>query len=202
MAFSEGSAALHFYAQQLDRLRKIPLPRDLLWTVPTAWGKLELRTTNFRGRQYYEPFHDYNYYGDADCNNVVFFFKVGDEFSNHRWSITIHDYDDPKLPVQWSLNTPSEYRGGFPSDLERKMRELIEGMFRYAKDMCGYKPEVSDEEMAAFFDGIRDKVQQARVERDTRYQAEMKENERRVHEGDCGCDYCKRILHVFSNRVE
>lgn len=165
MAFSEGSAALHFYAQQLDRLKKVSLPRDLLWTVPTPWGDLKLQTTSFRGRQYHEPFHDYNYYGDADCNNVVFLFKVGDEFSNHRWSITIHDYDDPNKPVEWSLNTPSEYRGGFPSDLERKMRELIEGMFRYAKDMCGYKPEVSDEEMTAFFDSISAKVAEARRNR-------------------------------------
>lgn len=168
MAFSESSAALNFYAEQLERLKKVPLPRDLAWSVPTAWGELQLRTTSFRDRKYYEPFHDYNYYGDADCNNVVFFFKVGTEFSNHRWTITIHDYDDPNKPVEWSLNTPSEYRGGFPSDLERKMRELIEGMFRYAKDMCGYKPEVSDEEVTAYFDSIHDKVKQARAERSRR----------------------------------
>lgn len=165
MAFSESSATMHFYAQQLERLRKCEFPRQLSWTKPTSMGELSVRVVSFQGQKFWDELHQYNYYGDKQGTNVVFFFQLGTQYGNYRWSVTVHDRDEFKLPVEWSLDTPPEFRDGFPDDVERAMRELIEGLFTYAKECCDYKPEVSDEEVKAFFDGIAAKVAAARKNR-------------------------------------
>lgn len=162
MAFSESSATMHFYAMQLERLRKCVFPRQLSWTKPTSWGELSVRVVSFQGSKFWDELHQYNYYGDRQGTNVVFFFQVGTEHQNYRWSVTVHDRDEFNLPVEWSLDTPSEFRYGFPDDVERAMRELIEGLFTYAKETGDYKPVITDEEVKAFFDGIAAKVASCR----------------------------------------
>lgn len=189
MAYSEASASLNFYAEQLVRIRKCDFPEHIVWTLPSSWGQMGLSVFKFVGRQGRNS-QEYNFYGDPDCTNVAFFFTMGNQSDRDKWYIIIHDYDDPKRPLEWSLNCPSSYRGGFPSDVERIMRQLIEGLFDYAKEFLDYKPEVSDEEMNAFFDGIAEKVRESRNPKPV------------VHQKECDCEYCSRIMRVFSHRVE
>lgn len=165
MAFSESSATMHFYAQQLERLRKCKIPSEMAWAIPTSYGELSLGVITFQGAKHFDELRQYNFYGDKEGTNMAFFFRVGTQYQNYRWSVIVHDRDEQGLPVDWSLDTPSEFRGGFPKDVEAAMRQLIEGVFDYAKEHCGYEPSVTDEEAKAFFDGIAAKVADARKNR-------------------------------------
>ena len=165
MAFSESSAMMHFYAEQLARLRKCEFPRQVSWTKPTQLGELSLRVVSFQGAKYWDELYQYNYYGDKDGTNVVFFFQLGDQNSRRRWSATVHDRDELKLPLEWSLDTPPEFRHGFPEDVEKALRGLVDGLFEYAKAYCDYKLDISEEELKGFLDLINTKVAECRKDR-------------------------------------
>lgn len=161
MAFSESSATLHFYATQLERLRSCKIPREMVWTKPTPFGTLNLQVITFEGPKYFDQECQYNFYGDRDIPNIAFFFRIGDGHP-YRWKVTIHDRDTMNLPVEWSLDTPSEWRSGFPKEAEAAMREIIEEVFHYARTTLGYASEISEEETSKYFDSIPDRVQTAR----------------------------------------
>lgn len=164
MAFSESSATLHFYATQLERLRKYKIPREMVWSKPTSCGALNLQVITFKGQKHFDYECQYNFYGDRDGTNTAFFFRIGDGFP-YRWHIVVHDRDELGLPVEWSLDTPSEWRDGFPKDVEAAMREIIETVFHYAQTTLGYQPEISGEDVSTFFDTISTKVAEARKNR-------------------------------------
>jgi hypothetical protein len=164
MAFSESSATMHFYATQLERLRKCAIPREMMWSKPTSCGTLNLQVITFQGTKHFDQECQYNFYGDKDGTNTAFFFRVGDGYP-YRWSVIVHDRDELGFPVEWSLDTPSEWRDGFPKDVEAAMREIVETVFDYAKSTLGYQPEIADDEVSSFFDGIAAKVADARKNR-------------------------------------
>ena len=164
MAFSESSATLHFYATQLERLRKCKVPREMVWSKPTSCGTLNLQVITFQGPKHFDRECQYNFYGDKEGTNTAFFFRIGDGFP-YRWHIIIHDRDELRLPVEWSLDTPSEWRDGFPKDVENAMREIIETVFHYATTTLGYQPPNTEEELTDFFDGISKRVAEARKNR-------------------------------------
>jgi hypothetical protein len=197
MAFSDASAALNFYAEKLAELRKTELPDYVVWQLPYQSHirntQISVRQVRFRGKHHVDA-TGYNHYGDEGCNNVVFFFRAGTEYDNERWHITIHDWDDPQKPLEWSLSTPSGWRLGFPQDVEQQMRHLIVGLFDYAEEHCGYKPAMTKAEYVEFFGDIQGRVAKARKDSDRRRQQE--------HQKDCDCDYCNRMMRVFSHRVE
>lgn len=164
MAFSESSATMHFYAQQLERLRKCAIPREMMWSKPTSCGTLNLQVITFQGTKHFDEGCQYNFYGDKDGTNTVFFFRIG-RGHPYRWTVTVHDRDELGFPVEWSLDTPSEWRDGFPEDVEAAMRAIIMEVFYYAKSVLGYQPEISDVEVSRFFDGIAAKVAECRKNR-------------------------------------
>jgi hypothetical protein len=125
---------------------------------------MNLQVITFQGARHFDELCQYNFYGDRDGTNTAFFFRIGDGYP-YRWHVIVHDRDESGLPVEWSLDTPSEWRGGFPKDVENAMREIIETVIDYAKSTLGYQNAISDDEVRAFFDGISAKVAEARKNR-------------------------------------
>ncbi|MND14915.1 hypothetical protein D3C81_237500 [compost metagenome] len=180
MARSDATAALDYYAQQLSQLKDVMFPIHLKWVLPSGWGDLSVRTVYYRGKHHIDAL-GMNHYGDNDCLNQVYFFQVGEGYNQSNWQITILKWDDVNRPIEWLLNAPAAYRGGFPSDLEFVIRQLIEGLFNYAKDFLGYQVAETDDDLGDALGNIRDRIK-AR------------------HKKDCDCDYCTRMMRVFSHR--